>query len=219
MLDVFSEGFRQLVFTVPSNVRAILILRGKATDTFSLQLISVGVGQDASFHLVQAVQGGARAETHVAISLVGHGAEALVSGMFHAQDEQQQAFHILMHHQVPNTRGDIFLRGVYEGKAKGVFSGLIKVAPDAQKTNSYFADNVLLLDEAIAESLPTLEIEANDVKASHGSTTSRIDEDQLFYLRSRGIPLPLAQRMVIDGFFQPVLARTPLTNSSFSALS
>lgn len=213
-LDAFSHPFRHLAFTIPSRVHGILIISGKASDTFALQLISVTVGRDASFHLVQAVQGGARAETHAVINLAGQGAGAQVSGMFHARGEEQQSFHVLMHHQVPNTTGNIFIRGVYEQQSKGVFSGLIKVAPDAQKTNSYFADNVLLLDEAVAESLPTLEIEANDVKASHGSTTSKIDEEQLFYLRSRGVSGPAATQMIIKGFFHPVLARLPQTIQS-----
>jgi Fe-S cluster assembly protein SufD len=100
----------------------------------------------------------------------------------------------------PHTSGNIAIRGVYEQTSRAVFSGLIKIEKEAQQTDSYFRDDVLLLDDAIAGSLPTLEIEANDVKASHSSTTSRIHDDQLFYVQSRGISRQGAQNLIIQGF-------------------
>lgn len=180
------------------------------SDAFSLVLLEATVGKGASLHVIEHIRGGQRVETHAAISLIGQGSEAQFSGMLHGLGQSHHALHLMMHHRVPNTRGTITIRGVYEQESRGVISGCIKVAPAAQKTNSYFRDDILLLDQAMADSEPTLEIEADDVKASHGSTTGRVSDEQLFYLQSRGITAQRARRMITDGFLQPILDRVPL---------
>jgi len=201
----------------------------------SSQIKSVGVGKTEVLEIKKSgkttIRAAKNSRTHVicrvddsgyfshylTVELEGLGAECFVSAMFHGHQHGQHDFHVLMHHKAKGTKGDILIRGVYEDSSKGSFSGLIKIDKTAQLSNSFFQDNVLLLDGAMAVSVPTLEIEANEVKASHGSTTSRIDEDQLFYLQARGIPRPLARRMVIDGFFQPAVGRALALNQLWSA--
>ena len=187
----------------------VLLAGSYADDAFRLLTLQASVGKDASLHVIDRALGGGRVESRLAITLQAAGAEAKVTAMYHGRHEQHHACHVLLHHAVAHTRGDVFVRGVYEGKARSVFTGLIKIAPGAQQTKSYYRDDVLLLDEALAESLPTLEIEANDVKASHGSTTSRVNDDQLFYLMSRGIPAEQARSLIVAGFLTPALARLP----------
>ena len=92
------------------------------------------------------------------------------------------------------------------GKSRSVFRGLIKISEEAQLTDSYLTNNnILLSDEARADSVPTLEINANDVKASHGATVGNLDKDEIFYLMSRGLTKSSAEKLIINGFFAPVL--------------
>ncbi|MDP2789845.1 MAG: SufD family Fe-S cluster assembly protein [bacterium] len=187
----------------------LLLASTYADDAFRLVEVFATVGQDASFHLIDRALGGARLETQVTVALAASGASGKVTGMYHGKNQQHHACHVIMQHDVPHTHGDVCVRGVYEGRARAVFTGLIKIEPGAQQTRSYYRDDVLLLDDALAYSLPTLEIEANDVKASHGSTTSRINDEQMFYLTSRGIPAHQARNLLVAGFLTPALKRVP----------
>jgi Fe-S cluster assembly protein SufD len=170
---------------------------------------NVRIGKNSQAHVICRIKDSKNFKHELTVELVGQGAECLVSGLFHGKATDQHNFNVILHHRAKNTKGDILIRGVYEQEARGKFSGLIKVDKQAQITHSFFQDNILLLDEASAISVPTLEIEANDVKASHSSTTGKIDEDQLFYLRSRGVSTAVAKQMIVEGFFHPVLARLP----------
>ncbi|MEK7631500.1 MAG: SufD family Fe-S cluster assembly protein [Patescibacteria group bacterium] len=187
----------------------LMVAATYAADAYRLLGIEAAIGKDAMLHVIDRAMGGARLETRVVFSLQASGAEAKFTGMYHGRELEHHACHVIVDHAVPHTRGDVYVRGVYEQEARSVFTGLIKVAPNAQQTRSYYRDDVLLLDNAIAESLPTLEIEANDVKASHGSTTSRMNDEQLFYLMSRGLPQAHARNLIVAGFLTPALKRVP----------
>ena len=114
---------------------------------------------------------------------------------------------------MPRAHSDLLFKGVLADQARGVFSGLIKVELNAQKTDAYQKNRTLLLsDEARSDSVPQLEINANDVRCSHGSTTAPVDEQELFYLRSRGISKPVAEKMLVTAFLEDVLNRVPLKN-------
>ena len=191
-----------------SQVNVMLIAKGTA-EQFSRVRIHGILEKDAHLHVISDVTGGARIETDVWIELKGGGASAMVSSIFYGTREAHHGFHVVMDHVAPSTTGDIFLRGVYRDQSRGVFTGLIRVGKDAQQTNSYFKDDVLLFDGALAESLPTLEILANDVKASHGSTTGKIKDEQLFYVMSRGLSKEQASEMIIGGFLEKVMERVP----------
>lgn len=196
--------------TVADNASLSFLLAATyADDAYRLVEVRAAVGKDASFHLIDRALGGARVETRASVQLLAPGADGKVTGMYHGKHQQHHACHVVVHHAVPRTYGDVYVRSVYEEQARAVFTGLISIAPGAQQTRSYYRDDVLLLDAALAESLPTLEIQANDVKASHGSTTSRINDEQLFYLTSRGIPYDQARALIVAGFLTPALKRVP----------
>jgi Fe-S cluster assembly protein SufD len=111
-------------------------------------------------------------------------------------------------HQAPNTKSDLLYKNALREQARTIFSGLIVVDPDAQKTDAYQSNrNLMLSDDAEANSLPGLEIQANDVRCTHGATSSRIDPEQEFYLQSRGIAKAEADELLTFGFFEEVLTR------------
>lgn len=201
---VLQEEELVLSVEVQSGVSASLVIQsGQDLESASVHIRAV-CKKDAHLDCDIDIENGKRIAVSAQYDLQGSGSSADVSAVFHGTRNAQHSMSIVMHHQSTDTKGNIAIRGVYEQTAKGLFSGLIKVTPHAQKTNSYFRDDILLLDEATAESLPTLEIEAHDVKASHGSTTSRLNEDQLFYLQSRGLDRAQSRSLIIDGFLGKV---------------
>ena len=120
-------------------------------------------------------------------------------------------FRTLQDHAAPRTRSDLLFKGAVEDKARSVYSGLIRLRHEAQKANAYQTNrNLVLTEGAGAESIPNLEIEANDVRCSHASTVGPIDDDQLYYLESRGIRPEDAERLIVLGFFEDVFDRLPV---------
>ncbi|MDB6168609.1 MAG: sufD [Verrucomicrobia bacterium] len=135
-----------------------------------------------------------------------------------AQEFDQRTLQI---HQAPHTSSNLLYKNALLGRAKTIFSGLIVVDPDAQKTDAYQSNrNLMLSDDAEANSLPGLEIQANDVRCSHGATSSRIDPEQEFYLQSRGITKPDADELLTFGFFEEVLSKlaSPALHDVFHGL-
>lgn len=143
--------------------------------------------------------------------MMGEGASTQMLGVQFGADHQHHDIYTLMNHIAPLTDGDLLFRGVLRDTARSVFEGLIKIHPGAQDSNSYLHDNTLLLsDSARADSIPSLEIEANQVRASHGATVSQVDEDWVFYLQTRGLTRQEAVRTIVDGFFAPIMQRITL---------
>jgi Fe-S cluster assembly protein SufD len=154
--------------------------------------------------------GGKVVRSHVHTTLDEPGAAMYVMGVYLAGGRQQLDIDLLTDHVAPNTKGDVLYRGIIRERAHTVFQGLSKVEKAAQQTDSYLANhNLLLSPKARADSIPTLEIEANDVRCTHGATVGQMDEEQLFYMRCRGISRPDAERLIVAGFVQPVLDRIP----------
>ncbi len=114
------------------------------------------------------------------------------------------------HHRAPRTTSNLLFRNVLPAEARTVFYGMIRVEPEAQRTQGYQANNNLLLADARAHAIPGLEIIADDVQCSHGATVARMDEEQLFYLQARGIPRPQAEYLITQGFLEPIVHRFPL---------
>ena len=139
------------------------------------------------------------------VELVGEGAEVEVVGGFRAKDKEQIEIEIEVVHKAKNTSANTHIRGVVGDQAQAKIIGTIKVLPGAEKTNSFLAERLLILsDKARAEAVPNLEIEADDVKCSHAATVGKIDEEQMFYLMSRGLPRAQAQDIIVEGFLQQV---------------
>jgi Fe-S cluster assembly protein SufD len=138
------------------------------------------------------------------------GADAKVTGLYLPDGRQHIAFDTLQDHVAGSCTSDLLYQGALLGKSRSVYEGTIRAWPGAQKTNAYQSNrNLLLSKNARADSMPKLEIEANDLRCTHGATVSQVDEDQIFYLMSRGIGRADAVRLIVEGFFQPSLDRLP----------
>src|SRR3989338_4557715 len=134
------------------------------------------------------------------IELAGEGAEATILGAFVGKDDDDFKIHTLQLHKAPNTLSDLLIKTVMEGNAKFNYDGLIKIEKNAQKSNAYQRnENLLLSENAHVESKPELEIEANDVRCTHGATMGMIDEEEIFYLMSRGINRKDAEGIIVEG--------------------
>ncbi len=175
-------------------------------ETLSFQVNSTVARRDARVLSLNLHLGGrqSRHESHGQLQAPGAHTEMLALTVAHGNQEFDQR--TLQIHQAPHTSSNLLYKNALLGQAKTIFSGLIVVDPDAQKTDAYQSNrNLMLSDEAEANSLPGLEIQANDVRCTHGATTSRIDPEQEFYLQSRGIAKAAADELLIFGFFEEVL--------------
>jgi Fe-S cluster assembly protein SufD len=143
--------------------------------------------------------------------LAGEGATSRVTGAYFADGNQHLDYDTFQEHIAPNTESDFAFKGALREEASSVWRGMIRVEPGAQKTNAYQENRNLLLSEmAHADSIPGLEIMANDVRCTHGATLGRIDRENLFYLMARGLSRAEAERLIVRGFFQDVLDRIEL---------
>lgn len=169
------------------------------------------VERDASVNWTHGMLGAKLLRSFTESALNAEGASTEMLGVQFGGDHQHHDIFTLMNHIAPLTDGDLLFRGVLRDQARSVFEGLIKIHPGAQDSNSYLHDNMLLLSKnARADSIPSLEIEANQVRASHGATVSEIDEDWIFYLQTRGLSRAQATRAIVDGFFEPIMQRISL---------
>jgi Fe-S cluster assembly protein SufD len=142
--------------------------------------------------------------------LAGEGAHGRMSGFFFADGEQHLDHDTQQDHLSPNTTSDLLFKGALKDKSRSVWQGMIYVAPGAQNTDGYQANrNLLLSDNARADSIPGLEILADDVRCTHGATIGQLEVEPVYYLMSRGLPRDQAERLVVDGFFSPILERVP----------
>jgi Fe-S cluster assembly protein SufD len=177
-------------------------------ESLSLQFNSTVVRRDARVQSLN-VHLGARQARHESLSqLQAPGGFSEMLAVTVASGSREFDQRTLQVHQAPNTKSDLLYKNALLEKSRTIFSGLIIVDPDAQKTDAYQSNrNLMLSDDAESNSLPGLEIQANDVRCTHGATSSRIDAEQEFYLKSRGIPPKAANELLIFGFFEEVLNR------------
>ncbi len=172
----------------------------------------ITVGQEATLHLATLQRWGSNVY-HFGVERVRvarEGSEAKFSGCYFGNETQHFDFHTFQNHLAGHSLSDLLFKGALRGRARMVYQGLIKVHKDAQRSDAYQANrNLILSDKARADSIPSLEIEANDVRCTHGATVGQVDEDQIFYLMARGLSRRDAERLIIAGFFEPVLERIP----------
>ena len=163
------------------------------------------VGAGEKLELTFVVLPGESRDIDVAIDLVGEGAEVSLKGLYLCGGDERVNFRILMHHRAPGCVSRQLFNGIAGGSSRVAFEGRIIVAPDAQKTEAYQENhNIVLSDQAHAETMPQLEIYADDVKCSHGATVGRLDEEALFYMRTRGVPERDAKVLQMLSFLSPV---------------
>ena len=166
------------------------------------------VDQSGSLEWVALGFGGKTGRVSMETQLRGAGAEARVTGAYATGGRQHVDFDTLQEHAAPNTTSDLAFRGVLAGRSSSVWRGMIKVDPGAQQTDAFQDNrNLLLSKKAHADAIPGLEILANDVRCTHAAAIAQIDKDQLFYLRSRGLPEAVSKRLVIEGFMQELVER------------
>ncbi|HAV77176.1 MAG TPA: Fe-S cluster assembly protein SufD [Anaerolineae bacterium] len=144
------------------------------------------------------------------LDLAGEGAQGRMSGFYFTDGDQHLDHDTQQNHLAPHTTSDLLFKGALKGKSRSVWQGMIYVAPGAQRTDGYQANrNLVLSDLARADSIPGLEILADDVRCTHGATVGKLEAEPLFYLKSRGIPQAEAEKIVVEGFFDPIFQRIP----------
>ena len=205
-----ANGVVELVLGAGSRLSYISLQRwGPSVFAFGTQ--RAVVGRDAELATLSVCLGGRMSKSWVQTHLRERGASTRMLGIGFGSGVQRFHHHTLQDHQAPNTASDLLFKTALDGEARSEYSGLIRVHPDSQKTDAYQADrNLLLSRHARADSMPRLEIQANDVRCTHGATVGPIDEEQLFYLMARGLPRLEAERMIVQGFFEPVMERIPV---------
>lgn len=157
--------------------------------------------------------GGRLIKAFMEIDLDGKGSWGRMSGLYFPDGRQFMDLDTQQNHNAPHTTSDLLFKGVLKDKARSVWQGMIKALPGAQKTDGFQANRTMLMSrEARSDSIPGLEIEADDVRCTHASATGQIEQEVLYYLMSRGLPRDEAEKLVVDGFFVPVLDRIPFEN-------
>lgn len=166
--------------------------------------------RDATLRSMAVALGGDYARLRTDTRLVGQGATSELLAVYFGERNQMHDFRTLQSHEAPSTNSELLFKGAVEDQARGVYSGLIRIEKDAQKSNANQTNRNLVLSEgAHADSIPILEIEANEVRCNHATAVGPIDDEQRYYVESRGIPPHVAERLIVLGFFGEVLARVP----------
>ena len=174
-----------------------------STTTIPQQIVVEG---DAKVDMVLLVYPGVSCDVKLDVHLVGEGAEANIYGAYVCGAEEKVNISVDMHHKVPHCNSRQLFKGIAGGRSRVDFYGKIIVAQDAQKTEAYQENhNILLSEDAKVDTKPQLEIYADDVKCSHGATIGRLNEEEQFYMRSRGISLEDAKVLQMISFIAPVL--------------
>jgi Fe-S cluster assembly protein SufD len=186
-------------------------LQNLSPETWHFASHRAKVDRDAELDWVAGGFGSKKGKTRIQNDLAGEGATSRVTGAYFADGEQHLDYDTFQEHIAPNTTSDFAFKGALRDHATAVWRGMIKVEKDAQKTNAYQENrNLILSEQAHADSIPGLEIEANDVRCTHGATISPVNRDELFYAMARGISRGEAERLIVRGFFTDVLNRIEL---------
>jgi len=186
-------------------------LQNLSQETWHFASHHARVERDAELDWVAGGFGSKKGKIRIQNDLAGQGATSRVTGAYFADKSQHLDYDTYQEHIAPSTTSDFAFKGALRDSARTVWRGMIRVEEDAQKTNAYQENrNLLLSKDAHADSIPGLEILANDVRCTHGATLGRIDRDELFYCMARGLSRAEAERLIVRGFFQDVLDRIEL---------
>ncbi|PKN90337.1 MAG: hypothetical protein CVU45_03110 [Chloroflexi bacterium HGW-Chloroflexi-7] len=170
----------------------------------------VSVDRDAEVDWIFGALGSHLTKNFSDLNLVGQGSTGKMSGFFFTNGNQHLDHDTQQNHLAPNTTSDLLFKGALIGESRSVWQGMIYVAENASKTDGYQANrNLVLSEKARADSIPGLEILTDDVRCTHGATVGKLDPDQVFYLESRGIPRKEAEKLIVEGFFDPIMQRIP----------
>ena len=171
----------------------------------------VRIGRDANSRVGEVGLGGDLGRLDLAVNLEGDGGSSDVSRLYFGEGSQRLDYRLVVNHMGRNTSSDVFLKGALEDDAQSVFTGLLRIEKDAQKTSTFETNrNLVLSENAKAHSVPNLEILCDDVVCGHGSSVGPLEKEHLYYLQSRGLRRERAERLLIRGFFTEAIDRLPI---------
>jgi Fe-S cluster assembly protein SufD len=193
---------------------AYVSIQALGADTWQLASQASTIGAHATLHSFAVALGGTYARLRTDSALQGEGGTSMLRAAFIGRDDQMLDFRTLQDHLAPRTTSDLLFMGAVADHSHSVYSGLIRVRRGAVKSDAMQTNHNLVLDEgAHADSVPNLDIEENDVKCSHGSTVGPVDEDQQYYLESRGVEPDVAERLIVAGFFEAIADQVPIAGT------
>jgi Fe-S cluster assembly protein SufD len=206
----FASGVVELILARGSKLRYVQV-QDWGRNVWNFMTERAVIGKDATLNSLHVTLGSKFTKNSIGSHLRGENSLAEMLGIFFADSDQFFDHHTWQLHESPYATSDLEFKGALRDSARSVYSGLIKVEEGAQKTDAYQQNrNLVLSREARADSIPNLEIAANDVRCTHGATVSQVVEEHLFYLQARGIPRTEAQKLIVEGFFRPVIDRIPV---------
>jgi Fe-S cluster assembly protein SufD len=209
-LEGYSNAVVEIVVEQAATVEYVSV-QNLSRGTWHFASHHARVERDAELDWVAGGFGSAKGKIRIQNDLAGPGATSRVTGAYFADGTQHLDYDTFQEHIAPHTTSDFAFKGALRDTATAVWRGMIRVERDAQKTNAYQENrNLLLSPKAHADSIPGLEILANDVRCTHGATLGQVDREQLFYLMARGLSRAEAERLIVRGFFQDVLDRIEL---------
>jgi len=199
------------LFVHPAAKIEYVSLQNLSKETWHFGRYKAWLERDSELDWVIGGFGSKRGKVWIENDLAGQGATSRVTGAYFADGDQHLDYDTFQEHIAPNTESDFAFKGALRENATAVWRGMIRVEEGAQKTNAYQENrNLLLSDHAHADSIPGLEIMANDVRCTHGATLGKVNREELFYLMARGLSREEAERLIVRGFFQDVLDRIEL---------
>ncbi|MBI5156486.1 MAG: Fe-S cluster assembly protein SufD [Acidimicrobiia bacterium] len=189
----------------------LIVIQQWGDETAAVARHHYVAGRDATVGLAEAGLGGRFSRLHLSVDLIGDGSSADIVGAYFGDHSQTLDYRYFLRHAARGTTSEMFLKGAVAGQSRSVFSGLIRIEREGQKTSAHQTNrNLVLSDGADAHSVPNLEILADDVRCGHGSAVGPLDEEQRYYLMSRGLDRMRADRLQVKGFFEEALVRFPV---------
>ncbi|MBV7339443.1 Fe-S cluster assembly protein SufD [Chloroflexi bacterium TSY] len=180
-------------------------------STWNFMTGRASMGRDTDLRWIQVSWGSRLTKAFLDLDMQGQGGHGELLGIYFPIGRQHIDHETLQIHRVPNCFSDLLFNGALKDRARSVYKGIIQVAPNAQKTDSFQRNGNLILDKtARADSIPGLEIEADDVRCTHAATAAQVEDEYVFYLMARGLTRAQAERMIVQGFFQAVIDRVPV---------
>ena len=177
-------------------------------DVFDASTRFVGIGRDAWCHWLPTLLGGHLVRHHLELAVSEPGGDMAFRGLFFCEREEHLDTFAVDLHETGPSGGDVHWRGAATGQSRASFEGLIQIDPGAQKTHTYLQIHTMMLSpKARLDAIPSVLVSADDVSASHGGTVGELDEASIFYMQSRGLDRPTAVRLLVEGFFEPVLGQ------------
>ena len=176
-------------------------------QVFDVSTRFVGVGRDAYCHWLPALLGGHLVHQHLELAVSESGGDMAFRGLFFAEEHEHLDVFAVDLHETGPSGGDVHWRGAASGESRASFEGLIQIDPGAQKTHTYLQIHTMMLSpKARLDAIPSVLVSADDVSASHGGTVGELDETVIFYMQSRGLDRAAAVRVIVEGFFEPLVA-------------